>query len=105
MNFAQQLRYRAAQSGRNRIEQTREPYRLTIVALDDMPGCLAFVIHESRPHAWWPLLSGRVNGNNELVVINGDRATAEMLPQLLEFLLATPVMPTWSHVESLSPLA
>jgi hypothetical protein len=104
MNFAQQLRYRVAQSGRNRSEQIREPYRLTILALDDMPGCLAFVIHESRPHGWWPLLSGRVTSDNELVVINGDRAGDGMLPQLLEFLLATPVTPTWTYVESLSPL-
>ena len=105
MNFAQQIRYRAAQSGRNRFEQTREPYRLTILALDDMPGCLAFVIHESRPHGWWPLLSGRVTDDNELVVTNGDRTMIGMLPQLLEFLLATPVTPTWSHDESLSPLS
>lgn len=105
MNFALQLRHRAVESGRDRCEQTREAYRLTILRLDDMPGCLAFVIHESRPHGWWPVVSGRVTDDNELVVTNGDRATAGTLPQLLEFLLATPSPPTWSQAESLSPLA
>jgi hypothetical protein len=84
---AQQIRRCAAACGNDRFEHSREAFRLTVMALDDMPGCLAFVIHEARPHGWWPLISGRITAENELIFTGGKLPCAFTLSQMLDFLL------------------
>jgi hypothetical protein len=106
MDPAQQLRRCAGKTGNDRFECVRDAFRLTVLPLHDLPGCLAFGIYEARPHGWWPLISGRVTERNELIFTGGEQLAATTLPQLLDFLLTDSALNVeWGRVEQLQETA
>lgn len=93
MNVALALRLRLVLCGTNHLDCERNGYRLSIMRLADSPRCLAFALSEAKPRGWWPVVSGRVDERNRLIITEADPEVLPSLPELIAFVLGIPEQP------------